>query len=174
MAVELIKINMIKKILIFYFLFQGIYISFAQTASNTVMPKDFLVGIWQVSTPKVGAGLLENIKLFKDGKFIYTFDPVTDNRKIISLKGTFRTNKNQLFFKITHLTESIGGDIVAGAVGTDLDLFVVDKAIPKERQIGSPIELDPLFISKIDIKSKSMMINNKRFFKLSSDVNKKF
>lgn len=162
---------MAKKILILYFLFQGIQISFAQPAIEA--PKEFLVGIWQVSTPTVGAGLLENIKLFKDGKFLYTFDPTTDNRKIISLSGTYRVNKEELFFKVTHLIESIGGNVVAGAVGSDLDLFVVEKAIFRERRIVPPVELDPLFISKIEIKSKSMMINNKRFFKVSSDVNKK-
>lgn len=164
------------KILVLIIMLQSIQFSFGQVASKTndSVSKDDLVGVWQFSSPKIGGGVLESFKFFKDGRFVYTFDPVTDNKKIVSMKGTFRIDKNKLCLKVSSLTEVVGGDIVSGAMGTDLDLFVVDKAIIKERKISLPNELDALFITAIDVKGKSLMINNKKFFKLTSDPNKVF
>jgi len=155
---------------------QSLQLSYGQVVKKKIAPlsKELLIGVWQFSSSKVGAGLLENFKFFKDGAFIYSFDPVSENKKLVNIKGMFRVHKNELYLKISSLTEAVGGNVVSGAVGTDLDVFVIDKAVVKERKVSPSNELDALFITVLDEKGRSLMINNKKFFKLTSDPNKTF
>lgn len=162
------------KIFILIIILQSIQLIFCQISNGQIVSKDYLVGVWQLSTPRTGAGLLENFKFFKDGSFVYTFDPLSENKRFITLKGTFRITKNELYFKIRSSTEVVGGDVFSGGVGADEDLFVIGGYTLREKKVDKPKELDPLFIMENNLKTKSIKINNKSFYKLTSDPNKSF
>ena len=93
------------KIIVLVLILQSVQFAFCQVSNGQNVSKDYLVGVWQFSTPRTGAGLLENFNFFKDGSFIYTFNPVDENNRFINLKGTFRIAKNELYLKIISLKE---------------------------------------------------------------------
>lgn len=154
--------------------------SFAQNkpiSNHPSISETDIIGIWQLNSPSIGANLLECFRFYSDGKFIYEYDGSDDTRNIIKLKGTYRLDNNRydrLFFTITSRIERIGGKIISGAVGTDEFLFVFDNDSTKETIEKIPNELDPLFISKINKKSNQidLYINNRKYYKVSSDPNK--
>jgi len=150
---------------------------FAQIASSTntiALSKTEIIGVWQINNATTGNGLAECFRFYSNGKFVYEYDPSDDTRNIVKLKGRYRLDDNQLFITILSRVERVGGRIATGAGGTDEYLFTFDNDKIKETIEQGPKELDPLIISKINKKLKQLdiYINNRRYFKVSSNPDK--
>lgn len=153
------------------FLILCIYPCLGQKAvsKSEIIPAKSLIGTWQYSTKKVGAGLRENFRFLNNGHFIYCFEP-TGNQKFSEIKGTYKILGDELHLIIDSYIEIMGGTVVSGGFGSSLDLFEIYNSTPKHIVLKKPTGLDPLFFSKYDIKDGSIMINSKKFFKISSKI----
>jgi len=142
-------------------------------SSPSVSKADF-VGVWQLGTATLGANLLEYFQFFKDGTFVYHYDGEDDTRNIISLKGRYLLKTNQLFFTVTSKVVRTGKGIETGAIGTDANIFVLDNDSTRVVLERNPKKLDPVFIlnAKKTAKYFKMDINNRTYYKVSSDPNK--
>lgn len=143
----------------------------AQTAQQPTINSNKLVGTWQIQTAKIGNGLNENFRFFKDKHFVYTFDPSDETRRFLKLTGTYRLVNKSLYLMIKSRDENLGGELMAGAIGTDKSLFTLNNAEEKVVLEKDPKELDPLFVSRVveNHRSVSLYINNRQFFKVSSN-----
>jgi hypothetical protein len=158
-----------KNILIIMMMFFGTQL-FAQAP---VITKGEFIGVWQINSPRVGNGYAESFSFFKDGTFIYQYDPSDDTRNITQLKGRYQLDDERLIVAVTHRIERLGGKIMAGGVGTDEYLFVFDNDKLKNVAEVSPKPLDPFFISKVHKVSGKIdcLINNRHYYKVSTDPN---
>jgi len=151
----------------------------AQTTTKSLLnspevSKTDIVGVWQFGSPTIGAYVMENFQFSKNGKFIYNYEPEDDTRNIVQLKGTYRMEKSLLFFTVTSRKERVGGGLEAAALGTDEYLFVFNNDSTRVVRYKNPKELNPLEILDVKktAKSFSIHINNRVYYKLSSDPNK--
>jgi hypothetical protein len=164
----------IKQTVIICLLSTGLIVSngFAQSGTNVpkLSSKD-IVGIWQIGSPVVGAYLVEHFQFFKNGTFVYHYDPDDDTRNIIELKGSYLFKDNDLYFTIKSRIVRKGGSIATGAVGTDDYLFTFDNDSTKIVMERNAKQLDPVIIMAVKRNSKYFMIkiNNRNYYKVSSD-----
>ncbi|WP_439694802.1 hypothetical protein ACFGVS_16695 [Mucilaginibacter sp. AW1-7] len=152
---------------------------YAQVTTQSILnssgiSKTDIVGVWQLGTATLGANLLEYFQFFKDGTFVYHYDGNDDTRNIISIKGRYLLDKNQLIFTIRSKVERTGQGIATGGIGTDANIFVLDNDSTKVISEKNPKKLDPVFIlnAKKTAKYFKIDINNRTYYKLSSDPNK--
>ena len=146
-----------------------------KSSSALLISKSELVGVWQYYTSQIGSGLGESFRFFKDGHFVYSYNPVDDTRNIIELDGMYRVDDKKLFLTIKSRVVRIGGKIEVGGAGTDENLFVFANDSTKKVIEVNPKEADPLLIlktNKATPSSLSIKINNRVYYKLSSDSNK--
>ncbi len=87
--------------------------------SSPGISKTDIAGIWQFGTATVGDNLLEYFQFFKDGTFVYHYNGEDDTRNIISIKGRYFLNKNQLSFIVKSKVERTARGIETGSMCTD-------------------------------------------------------
>jgi hypothetical protein len=144
---------------------------------DSVVSQDQLIGFWQINSPKVSSALNKNFRFFPDGKYVLSFDNYDDTKRVLSLAGHYRLEKNKLFMTVESRKEIIGGDFAKGSPGFQRDEFVLDggkvEVITQKDSSGS----DPFLISILGT-SKSgkitcIKIDNNKYYKLSSDPSSK-
>lgn len=142
-------------------------------ATGAISKKE-IIGIWQTGVV-TGNGYTEAFIFFANGDFKYNYDPSEDTRNILGFKGRYRLVGDQLLITIKTRIVCDGGKIAAGALGSDDFLFVFNKGDVKELDEPNAKELDPLYISKVIRMAKrlSLFINNRQYFKVSSNPNQK-
>lgn len=134
-----------------------------------------IVGLWQLGSPVVAAYIGENFRFFKNGEFIYHYDPSSDTRNIIALKGTYRLVDSSLYLTIKFRVVRSGGKIQAGSLGQDIYLFGLYDTVTKDEAEKGSVELAPIDIYQVKISRSNILnvkINNRRYFRISSDPKK--
>jgi len=143
--------------------------------SALLISKAEIVGIWQFNSRQVGSGLGETFQFFNNGRFIYSYNPIDDTRNIIKLEGIYRLEGKRLFLTIKSRIQRLGGKIEVGGAGTDEYLFVFGNDSTKRIVEMNPKELDPLLLLKNNNTTAGLLsikVNNRTYFKLSSNPNK--
>ena len=163
-----------KRVFIFLLLVAKFLDINALAQSEKTINKNEIIGVWQINSPRIGNGYAECLSFFRDGTFIYHYDPSDDTRIIISLKGKYRLDKTALYLTILSRIERVGGKILTGAGGTDEYLFVFDNDKMKQVAETAPKELDTLIISKVNVANNiiDIYINNRHYYKVATDPNK--
>ncbi|GAA3969368.1 hypothetical protein [Mucilaginibacter dorajii] len=110
--------------------------------SSSGISKTDIVGVWQF-TAMIGDNLLEYFQFFKDGTFVYHYNGEDDTRNIISMKGRYFLNKNQLSFIVRSKVERTAKGIETGAMGTDEYIFVLNNDSTKVVLEKNPKNLIP-------------------------------
>ena len=142
--------------------------SFAQN-NNQVISQDSLVGVWQAGNNMLAAGLADNYQFFKDGEFKYNFNSMSCGlRRLWSILGKYKISKDELILTVTATYESVGGHIEeAGTEEGENGFQIVGDKMEIVKQ-DEPSTLH-FFIDKYDNKNRSLKINFRIFFKLSSN-----
>ena len=136
----------------------------AKRDSTNVKAKD-LIGVWLNIKEKNNEGQQESFRFLVDKHFTYFF-PSSVNRKFATIKGTYAIANNEIRLKMTSYIEVTGGKIVTGGFGASSDLFEINKSLSKEIFLKNAVDLDPLFLSKFNIKKGVIMINSKSFVRV--------
>ena len=58
--------------------------------------QDDIIGIWQLSTPEIGSGYLDNYQFFPDGKYVFNINEYDELKHIVSIKGRYIVSKDSL------------------------------------------------------------------------------
>ena len=144
---------------------------------DTTISQQQMVGVWQINTARVGDALLKNFRFFNDGKFVLNFDSYDDAKRVLSLSGHYRLEKNKLFMTVESRREIVGGDFAKGSPGFQRDEFVLEGG--KEEVItqkGASSGLDPFLIAICGTKGgeiNCIKIDNNKYYKLSGDPHMK-
>jgi|GEM_PF-768179 len=147
----------------------------AQNADSIVRQQQ-IIGVWQVSTVKVGDALRENFQFFPDGKFVYNFSQYDDAQRVLALRGHYRLANGMLYMNVESRDEISGGYFTKGSPGFQRSPFVLEEGKVKTiTQIDSAGAKDP-FIIKVCKRNESgkivcIQIDSYSYYRLSDDPN---
>lgn len=152
-------------LLIFLAFISHIQIHAQQNQDTIFITKKEFIGTWQRNSKIVGNGMGQNFEFFDNGRFILNLGSDADDiRNTIQLKGTYRLEKDKLYFTITSKTV-VDGNIGIADMGVSFSIFELVDAKVKEIQLPNPKELaDPCYITIIE--DQHIKINNEVYYKV--------
>jgi hypothetical protein len=136
---------------------------FAQIKKDS-LSKDGIIGTWQRDDSLVGSGLGQNFQFFSDNSFVLNIgNDGDDARNVIQLKGTYRLEKNMLYFTIT-ARKVIEGSIEISDPGVSLNIFNINGKV-REIPEKNPKEMsDPCFITLLS--KHHIKIDQEEYYKV--------
>jgi hypothetical protein len=108
----------------------ALYIALSVNILSQELTNIELIGVWQKGSEIVGSGYSDCYQFYPNGKFIFNFSQSNDSRRIISIQGYYRLDKDSLITKIESRTEKIGGYIRRGFLGYEAE-WCLDSAKTK-------------------------------------------
>lgn len=147
---------MIKRIILLLFIYSSIV--FCQTK---------IVGTWQAADTLVAAGLKDSYRFFSNGNFEYRVSTFNNLSKLSCIKGEYKIEYNNIIFTVKKIVELIDGELSFGDESTDFNNW----DYINEREVDVSLIKPKIFKVRFDylVKSKSIKIDYKEFFKLSDD-----
>lgn len=136
-----------------------------QTKKSAFLMEKEILGTWQRNDSLVGNDLMQNFQFFANRTFVLNVGNGGDDvRNIVKLKGTYRIEKDKLFFTIKSRV-IINGPIIMSDAGLSLNLFEIEVKETKEIPEVDPREIvDPAYITFFN--KSYIKINNEKYFKV--------
>ena len=125
-----------------------------------------LVGIWQANSSVVSSTLQANFQFLKSGKFIFNVNGYSDLNPIQNISGTYKIEQGRLYLKIDQYKELRNFNITESSPAFQFGSFVLEggKIVAIKQNDSTYYEHDVKIIS-----NKCVLIDNQKYFKLSSD-----
>jgi hypothetical protein len=146
----------------------------SQQTNDTTINQSEIIGVWQVKSNTISSTLFANFQFFKTGKFIYNVNGYDDLNPVYNVSGSFKVEKTILYLKIEQFKQLIGFKIVESNPGFQFGSFVLDggKLVTVKQSNSSFTEYDLEVGKDLKSHSKYILIDNEKYFKLTSDPSK--
>ncbi|HSZ86579.1 MAG TPA: hypothetical protein VK787_11140 [Puia sp.] len=99
---------------------------FAQQTTDSTVKQSEIVGVWQVNSSIVGAGLDAYFQFYKSGKFIYNLNGHINLNPLYNISGVYKIENNILYLKIQQFKQLTEFKIVESNLGFQFGPFIIN------------------------------------------------
>ncbi len=149
------------------------FISIAITIScNSQNKIDDISGVWQLNSPEIGSGYLDNYQFFKNGEFKFNLNQYDELKTIVAIKGKYSISKDSIFFKAQTIEEHTGKDRLVRSRTTSLhdswsligDYKISEITLKQQETISATLEFGKNSKGQI-----SILIDGTEYFQIIRD-----
>lgn len=129
-----------------------------------------LVGIWQLNTPEVSSGYLDTYQFFSNGTFRFNSSQYDALRRVITIGGKYKVQKDKLTFSVEYTMEKVGGVFKVGDIASGSDSWSITggqiKRVPLLKTITQYASIEAGIKDKeVDV----IKINKAKYYKVDND-----
>lgn len=129
-----------------------------------------LVGLWQLNTSEVTSGYFDTYQFFSNGTFRFNSNQYDALRRVITIGGKYKVQKNKLTFLVEYTMEKVGGAFKIGDISSGSDSWSITggqiKRLPLLKTITQYASIET------DIKDQGadiIKINKAKYYKVDND-----
>jgi hypothetical protein len=135
--------------------------------------QDDIIGIWQLSTPEIGSGYLDNYQFFPDGKYVFNINEYDELKHIVAIKGRYIVSKDSLTIEPISLITCSGNKLDRSSSTSMHDSWSLSGTRIKSEIF---LENQPAFTVKLVLVMKeeghkSILIAGLEYFLVTKDPN---
>lgn len=151
-----------KRIALLFFTIISINFCFAQK----------IIGIWQLKTSEVSSAYFDTYQFFSDGTFHFNTNQYDALRRIISIGGRYKVEKNKLSLTVEYTIEKLGGSFKVGEISAGSDSWSLTNAqIKKIPALKAATQIASVEIGGKDKGTDIVVINKAKYYKVDDDPN---
>lgn len=129
-----------------------------------------LVGIWQLNTPEVSSGYLDTYQFFSNGTFRFNSSQYNALRRVITIGGKYKVQKDKVTFLVEYTMEKVGGVFKVGDVSSGSDSWSITggqiKRVPLLKTLTQYASIETGIKDKeVDV----IKINKAKYYKVDND-----
>ena len=148
----------------------GIIAYLSGNSQNNNMQDD-IIGIWQLSTPEIGSGYLDNYQFFPDGKFVFNINEYDELKHIVAIKGRYIVSTDSITIEPISLITYSGNKLDRSSSTSMHDSWSLCGSRIKNEIF---LENQPTFTVKLVLIKKqagpnSILIDGREYFMITKD-----
>ena len=140
-------------------------------SSAQILDQTRIIGIWQERGNLPTEDWLNTYRFFQDGKFVFTFNRMAENRRLYSIQGTYELQSDSVHLTVLSFDEFVGGELVRGA--WEIGEWLMKSQETRQQMIKKPLKTTVLIEECTEYKSSEpcVLFDTVLYVKIKDDPN---